>query len=580
MNVWTGLHFFCFIIYIFSIFYVIIKNPQSAANWVLAMLFCYFAILSFCNAILYNTNTGLAAAAVVIKVQSIGWSSFISYYLLFILFLTNNKKLLAQPLLYVVIVLFPALFIYQTFNGQMLECCQDVPYGLTAIWKKTPWAYVYFAYYTVMFAAGSMLLFEFRNKTRLKVEKKMADILLASAIVMFVVGSATSVILKYAGLFIPVDVNVVFLIFTFGLIYCAEKLEGLTLTNAKTADKIMEFVKEGIVLVDNNGSLVTVNRAAMDIFGYNEKDGGEEALQFIEKEIRNAGVRKDAPEINNYELVFTDARGIDKTALISSSVISGNENGPGSVCTIRDITFLKKAENELLNTVKELKRSNEELESFAYVASHDMKEPLRMVTSYVDLIKKRFNDKIGGDGNDFIKFASEGAKRMSDIIEDLLEYSRVRSSRGGREKTETSYVVAKVVETLKFNIKDKNAIVEIKGTLPVISADAVQIEQVFRNLIGNALKFTGKEPPRITISAEEKGAFREFVIKDNGIGIDMQYSGKIFQIFQRLHGRSEYEGTGIGLAICRKIVENHGGRIWVESEGPGKGSTFRFTLPA
>lgn len=580
MNIWTILHYFCFAVYAFSIFYVIIKNPYSAANWVLAMLFCYFAVLSFCNGILYNTNTDPVTASMAMKVQSIGWANFITYYLLFIVFLTNNKKLLAQPVLFIVVLLLPGVFVYQTFQGEILDCCRQVPYGMTASWKNTVWAYAYFAYYTVMFVAGTVMLYMFRNKTRLKVEKQMADILLAGAMAVFVVGSLTSVILKYLGLFIPVDINVIFLIFTFGLIYCVENLQILTLTNAKTADKIMEFIKEGIVLMDKNGSLVTANGAAMEIFGYDEKDGGDEALIFMEEQIKTAGVSDGGPEVINSELEFTDARGNEKAVLVSSSVLAGNKNGPGSVCTIRDITLRKKSQKELMSTVTELKRSNDELESFAYVASHDMKEPLRMVTSYMDLIKKRFQDKLGDDGNDFIKFASDGAKRMSDIIEDLLEYSRVRSGRRGTGTADISEAAGRVIETLKLDIARKKAVVEIKGKLPVVNADAVQMEQLLQNLIGNALKFSGDKPPVITISAEKKGAFYEFQVKDNGIGIDMQYSEKIFQIFQRLHGREEYEGTGIGLAICRKIAENNGGKIWVESEGQGKGSTFYFTLPA
>jgi len=579
MNFWTGVHFLSFVVYAFSVFYVIIKNPYAVTNWVLSVIFCYFALWSACSCVLDNTGLDYSTAGVVMRIQSVGWASFISYYLLFILHLTNNKKLLSMPLLYAVILLAPGIFIWQNYNGEMLECCRKVFYGVAGTWKKSVWTYCYFAYYSVIFFWGTYLLFRHRNSTRIKSEKRVMDILLASAAVVFTMGTVFSVFMNFLGIYNPVDVNVVFLIFVGGFIYSAEKYEVFTISSARNADRIIDLINEGIVLLDREGSLTTANRAAKEIFGYSEGTQTKDNYGFMEHQIKNAGVIADGDEVTNSELTFKDSGGTEKTVLVSSRTLLKDRANSGRVCTIRDITGKKKTEVDLVESVMELKRSNEELESFAYVASHDLKEPLRMVTSYVQLIRKKFLDKIGSDGNDYINFASDGAIRMSALIEGLLEYSRVRKAKNEFSMVETSAIVDKVLNTMKFIIQDKKAAIGVKDQLPVIKADSTQIEQLFQNIIGNALKFTGNEPPVIAVSAEKRGNNYQFTVKDNGIGIDMQYNEKIFQIFQRLHGRNEYEGTGMGLAICKKITESHGGKIWVESDGPGKGCSLCFTLP-
>lgn len=268
MNFWTGLHFFCFIVYVAGFFYITIKNPYAVANWVLAVLFFYFALWSLCNSILYNTNTTLTSADMAIKVQSVAWASFITCYFLFILFFTDNKKLLGLPFTYIILISVPAVFIYQTFNGQMLECCRQVSYGMTATWKNTPWTYAYYAYYTAMFFGGMYILSGYRNRAKTGTDKRMADILLLSAAAVFVFGTAVSVIMKQTGIYLPLDANVAFLIFAAGLIYCAEKFGSLSLTNTKTADSIMRTINEGIVLLGARGEFLSANGAALEIFGY------------------------------------------------------------------------------------------------------------------------------------------------------------------------------------------------------------------------------------------------------------------------------------------------------------------------
>ena len=242
----------------------------------------------------------------------------------------------------------------------------------------------------------------------------------------------------------------------------------------------------------------------------------------------------------------------------------------------RDVTELKKAEQILKLKIEELKHSNEELEQFAYISSHDLQEPLRTITSYLQLLQRKYQGNLDDKADKYINFAIEGAARMQNLIIDLLDYSRVGTGDDEPESIDCKFILNKVLFDIKALIKENNATIS-HDPLPEVMADSTQIVQVFQNLIINGIKFHGEEAPKIHISAEKIASEWVFSVQDNGIGIDPQYSERIFEIFKRLNSRERYPGTGIGLSICKKIVERHGGRIWVESE-LGKGSTFYFTL--
>jgi PAS domain S-box-containing protein len=256
-------------------------------------------------------------------------------------------------------------------------------------------------------------------------------------------------------------------------------------------------------------------------------------------------------------------------------------NSKGEICgilgTYMDITERKRAEEKLRLTLADLERSNKELEQFAYVASHDLQEPLRTVSSCTQLLARRYQGKLGTDADEFIGYAVDGANRMQVLINDLLAYSRVGTHSDGCKPIDYTVVLDQALTNLKAAIEQSGAVVT-HDPLPTAMADKLQLAQLFQNLIGNAIKFQGGEPPRIHVSAEQKGNEWIFSVRDNGVGINLQYAERIFVIFQRLHTREEYPGTGIGLAICKKIVERRGGRIWVESQ-LGIGSTFYFTIP-
>jgi hypothetical protein len=236
------------------------------------------------------------------------------------------------------------------------------------------------------------------------------------------------------------------------------------------------------------------------------------------------------------------------------------------------------AEEELARKVEELARSNRELEQFAYVASHDLQEPLRMVAAYTQLLGERYRGRLDETADKYIGYATEGALRMQTLIQDLLEFSRVGRNETVARKADCNAVVKNVLLNLQSSIQESGAAVACEA-LPVVPADRSQLSQVFQNLIGNAIKFRKQEPPMISVRAERAGECWVFSVSDNGIGVAPEHAEAIFAVFQRLHTQSEFPGNGIGLAICKKIIEQQGGRIWVESQA-GQGSTFKFTLPA
>ena len=359
--------------------------------------------------------------------------------------------------------------------------------------------------------------------------------------------------------------------------------EKALVKSKKLLQDIIDGFPSPIFVKDTGGRFLTVNKKLEALLGVKNKElKGKTDYDIITKELADYYRTNDQKVIEEGKAISIEEEAdlidghhtfiANKFPLYDSS---GEPYGVGSISI--DITERKLLEEQMETTMNELRRSNEELERFAYVSSHDLQEPLRMVTLYSQLLERRYKDSLDSDADDFIEYIVENAKRMKFLIDDLLEYSRVTSQTREFENIDLEIVLEDVLSNLSIPIVENNVNVT-HDHLPTVFADRNQMMQVFENLITNAIKFRGRESPKIDISAQKGEKEWIFAVKDNGIGISPKHQKQIFEVFKRLHTRDEYPGTGIGLSIAQKILERHNGRIWVKSE-PGKGSTFNFTIP-
>jgi len=352
------------------------------------------------------------------------------------------------------------------------------------------------------------------------------------------------------------------------------------------AENIIETVREPLVVLDIDLKILSANRSFYNTFkvipdetiGNFIYDLGNQQWDIPRLRTLFEDILPKNTRFDNFEVEHDFPIIGRKIMLLNARRIYRKDIGTQMILlAIEDITEHRRREEELKKLSEELARSNIDLRDFAYVASHDLKKPLQSIEGFAKLWARRYKGKLDAKADEFIEYIGSGVKRMQMFIKDLLEYSQVGAKEKKFKPTDCSGVVQKAVGNLQAAIEESNAVVTY-DELPTVMVDTPQMISLFQNLIDNAIKFRGEEAPRVHISAERKGDEWVFSIRDNGIGIDPKDSERIFGMFQRLHGSTDYPGTGIGLAICKKIIERHGGRIWLESE-TGKGSTFYFTMP-
>lgn len=375
----------------------------------------------------------------------------------------------------------------------------------------------------------------------------------------------------------------------------AKLLRELSVFQAKLAQEAIKFsevryrrlfesAQDGILILDaDSGQIVDVNPYIKKVTGYSHKELLKKKLWEIglfkniaaSKESLIELQKKRYVRYENMPLETKDGRHIS-VEFVSSVYLVGNKKV--IQCNIRDITARVRAEEKLKQIAKELKRSNKDLELFADVVSHDLREPLRAITGFVELLQMKYKDKLDDKANEYIEFVMNGGRIMKNMITGLLDYSHVQSEGKRLSAVHVQASLKDAIDNLRTVITEANAVITV-DTLPTIKADANQLTHLFQNLIQNAVKFKGGQKPKIHIGCLRQKNDWLFSVRDNGIGIDPKFNDRIFTIFHRLHStKSRYEGSGVGLAVCKRIVERHNGKIWVESE-IGKGSTFFFTIP-
>ena len=357
--------------------------------------------------------------------------------------------------------------------------------------------------------------------------------------------------------------------------------------------RVLDSAPDAMLITDEAGTIQLVNSQAGTLFGHAREEFAGRRLNdlLVQRAAANDGEDETMPVTREKDAAYIHFKalaakydGVRKDGSLFPVETKGSPLEVGKqrllITAVRDRTEQQQAEDALGKYSLDLARSNAELERFAYVASHDLQEPLRMVSSYTQLLSRRYKGKLDASADEFIAFAVDGANRMQKLINDLLALSRIGTQARPSEPVDTGGILRRVLSDMRPTIEAAGASIVAPEQMPTVLADGTQVGQLFQNLIGNALKFRRDEPPRveITVQSEGENCWR-FSFRDNGIGIEPQYFERIFVIFQRLHGKESYPGTGIGLAICKKIVERLGGHLWVESH-PDQGANFLFTLPA
>jgi len=369
--------------------------------------------------------------------------------------------------------------------------------------------------------------------------------------------------------------------------------EAARLSSEARMRSFLEAAAQGFLAIGADGRILLVNRRIEEMFGYRREELiGQDVEILLPERYRGSHVlhRREffqEPRIRDMgpgmDLAARRKDGTEFPVEVGLSYTPG-ENGVIALGVVNDITERKRHEDQLSRAHAELRaseatlrRANAELEQFASLASHDMQEPLRMITGYLDLLQRRYADQLDPDAREFIRYAVEGSQRMKNLIRDVLSLSRAGTRPLSKRRIAAQEVLGSALANLNTAISERRAVITASD-LPQIVADPGLLAQVFQNLIANAIKFTRNETPRVHISAERRAGEWLFSVRDNGIGIDPAHRERVFRIFERLDASEEFPGSGVGLAICQKIIERHGGRIWVDS-APGQGSVFHFTIP-
>ncbi len=567
------------------VFYIIAAMPKksiSRAFWLFTLSLVFWQLGDTSARI---SNTG-ATAAFWDSVFCVGWMFLAPLGLYFVLLYTGRKELARTNLMISALFLpalafevafktnlFPHVYQYDSFWGWVDNHNSSVIDEVMVIWITAQ----------VFIMLGLLWAFALKSKN-VPLLKEQSLIIAIGLSIPAVQGIITQAILPIFFKTKAIPVTSTFLsFFSIATVVALSRYRLFSLASSIKAEVLLENMTDIVITLSPEKTIAYINPYGEELLGLKTKDQNIEKIFsgsdgqfgiFSQKVLQPV---LEGRFIDNFETVLNTANGEEIYISLSADPIIEEQQIMGILLVARNISDLKKAEANLLEKNTELERSNAELETFAFVASHDLKEPIRMVSNYTQLLEKRYAERLDEDGKEFIKYAVEGVHRMQALINDLLNYSRIGKSVLRFGVVDCNVVVKDALSRLDNKIKEEHATVTV-ANLPSVWMVSELVGQVFQNLIENGIKYHSDAAPMVEIKAERGQDEWLFSVKDNGIGIDKRYHDKVFVIFQRLHDRSHYTGTGIGLSVCKKIVELHGGKIWFESE-LRQGTAFYFTIP-
>ncbi len=605
MNYYSLFPLFSFVANLLLGFFIINIDPKKNKNRLFFLITLCLAFWSFVHFFMFSAGNIYFASF---------WSGFDTwgstftavFVLHFFIVYTNIK--LSRSKKYILLFLYISAFIFGLLD-QTTNLVEMPPVLHYWGYFSAPGSFYIFPTLLIIGCVITGLFFaiKFYLISKSENEKKQALLLIIAISIPLVGGILTELIPTLFNInIIPLSTTLTTIMaIVIGLTIRKYKLLTSTEYQLKTIEMLFNTLPDSIALLTAEGTIIKMNKAIAKNIGVSGNDAdGEKMSTFlpknvalkrtniIQKAIETCKMQKNEDRIKNryFHNLFIPTKSIsdENNILLISSDITERKNAEKKMMMYRshlekrteelekELIARNRVELELKNSNINLKRSNQDLEQFAYVASHDLQEPLRMVSSYTQLLKRRYINQIDEKADKYINYAVDGAKRMQNLINDLLVYSRVTTQGKLFKKVDSNTALKKAISNLEVLMRETNTTIN-NDTLPFVKADATQLERLFLNLISNSIKYGGEAYPKIHVSAKSNKKMWIFSVKDNGIGIDSKYKDKVFIIFQRLQKRNEGSGTGLGLAICKRIINRHGGDIWFESE-LGKGTTFYFTI--
>jgi PAS domain S-box-containing protein len=597
MSFFSFLHFFNTIVYLYLAAYIFIKNPKALVNRLCVPILLCFGIWSFSLIFIHNSHSSKNIARLFINISSLGWGSFSSFFLLFILVFTGKRKILKKKWLYLLLFGIPLVFIYKQWTGYIFVDLSKAYYGWKPLFSSSGWPCLFLFYYLSFVGTGLYININFIRNIQNTVLRKQAKIIFITVLIALILGTFTDVLLPLLNIYVtPHIADFIILIWAFGVVYAMAKYKFLTITPVTAASNIISTMFDCLILLTLTGEIVTANKATLNLLGYNEDElkGASVNILFPEEVLNNGLAQKIVSEgdLENKDFVLKTKKGKEIPVILSSSILRDNAGVPGGiVCVARDISERKTLEEEILKSKK--------LESIGILAggiAHDFNNLFSVIMGNIMLAMEEVSPK--KKVYNFLVKAEEVSLKAVDLANKFITFSREGCLKRGKVTLSTLLKNARNSELpgTRENIYYK---IDIPEDLMPIDGDKEQLGEVMQNLLLNACEAIsnghsddgGEEEGRISVRAEnmtvnaesklllKKGEYVKVLIEDNGIGIPQRNIEKVFEPYFSTKNKMNQKGMGLGLTICYSIIKKHGGHITVESEGR-KGTTVTLYLPA